>query len=80
MNRLFFALGIASFLCVPPVFAQSNPDTSNDTIAQNWQYITHPPTPPAPASAPQAAGARAGHRRRQLSTDSDAGGGPQTQP
>jgi hypothetical protein len=91
MNRLVFAVGVACAACVSPVFAQSNSTLPGDAIqqpattypsaaiAQNFQYMNHPP-PPAPASSVAHTGGGRGHRHRQMSTDSDTGGGASTQP
>jgi len=71
MNRILFAPGIACLLFVSSAFAQSSPDTANSAIAQNFQYINHPPAAPAQASAPAATGRGHGHRHQQASTDTD---------
>jgi hypothetical protein len=90
MNRFVFAVA-ASVGCISPVFAQSNtafpstviePSTTtfpSASIAQNFQYINHPP-PPAPASSVAPAGGGRGHRHRQMSADSDTTGAASTQP
>ncbi|CAE6790910.1 hypothetical protein [Paraburkholderia haematera] len=91
MNRLVFVAAAAYVGCVSPVFAQSNstfpssaiePSTTtfpSASIAQNFQFINHPP-PPAPASSVASTGSGRGHRHRQMSTDSDATGAASTQP
>jgi hypothetical protein len=67
---------------VSPVFAQSNSPLPSDAIqrpattfpstaiAQNFQYMNHPP-PPAPASSAAPAGGGRGHRHRQMPATSD---------
>lgn len=71
MNRILFAPGIACLLLVSSAYAQSSPDTANSAIAQNFQYINHPPAAPVQASAPAANGRGRGHRHQQVSTDTD---------
>ncbi|RKE34509.1 hypothetical protein B0G76_0514 [Paraburkholderia sp. BL23I1N1] len=92
MNRLVFVAAAACVGCVSPVFAQSNstfprsaiePSTTtfpSASIAQNFQFINHPPPAPAPASSTAPTGGGRGHRHRQMSTDSDAAGAASTQP
>ena len=92
MNRLVFLVAAASAACISPVFAQSNttlpsnalePSTTtfpSASIAQNFQYINHPPPPPVPASSVSPSGGGRSHRHRQMSTDSDTTGGASTQP
>jgi len=46
-------------------------DTPNSAIAQNFQYINHPPAAPVQASAPAPTGRGHGHRHQQASTDAD---------
>ncbi|WP_144148157.1 hypothetical protein [Paraburkholderia sp. BCC1884] len=86
MNRLVFAMGVACAAGLSPVFAQSNPAMPSSvlvqpttsfpsaSIAQNFQYINHPP-PVAPASAVTPSGGGRGHKRRQASSDSGNDGG-----
>jgi hypothetical protein len=71
MNRILFAQGVACLLLVSSAHAQSSPDTSNSAIAQNFQYINHPPAAPVQASAPAASGRGRGHRHQQAVTDAD---------
>jgi len=71
MNRILFALGVASLLFVSSSYAQSSQDAANSAISQNFQYINHPPAPPVEASAPAATGRGRGHRHQQSSTDAD---------
>jgi hypothetical protein len=82
MNRLVCAASVACAVCVSPAFAQSNSTLPNDAIqqpattfpsaaiAQNFQYMNHPP-PPAPASSAASMGGGRGHRRRQTPANSD---------
>ncbi|NYH13688.1 hypothetical protein GGD41_000916 [Paraburkholderia bryophila] len=71
MKRLVFVVGTACAACIPPAFAQSNPALQNSvfaqpattttfpsaSVAQNFQYINHPPAPaPASAVAPSGGG------------------------
>ncbi|RKF29721.1 hypothetical protein [Paraburkholderia fungorum] len=91
MNRLVFAVAAACAGCISPVFAQSDAPLQSSvlvapastfpsaSIAQNFQYINHPP-PPAPASTVASTGGTRGHRRRQMSADSDSTGAASTQP
>jgi hypothetical protein len=71
MNRILFSLGVACLLFVSSAYAQSSQDTANTAIAQNFQYINHPPAAPIQASAPAATGRGHGHRHQQASTDAD---------
>lgn len=71
MNRFLFAPGIACLLCASSAFAQSSEETANAAIAQNFQYMNHPPAPPAPASSATETHGMHGHRHRQSSADSD---------
>ena len=71
MNRILFAPAVACLLFVSSTYAQSSQDVANSAIAQNFQYINHPPAPPVQASAPAAAGRGRGHRHQQSSTDAD---------
>lgn len=71
MNRILFAPGVACLWFVSSAYAQSSQDTANSAIAQNFQYINHPPAPPVQASAPAATGRGRGHRHPQSSTDAD---------
>ncbi|WP_158934903.1 hypothetical protein [Burkholderia sp. S171] len=71
MNRFLFAPGVVCLLFVSSAYAQSSQDTANSVIAQNFQYINHPPAPPVQASAPAATGRGHGHRHQQASTDTD---------
>jgi uncharacterized membrane protein YgcG len=86
---------VACLPCLSPVFAQSEPAVQSDVIqhpttefssttaaiSDNFRYINHPPPPPAPASAPASnGGGGRGHRRGQMSTGSDSGGGASVQP
>ncbi|SIO27451.1 hypothetical protein SAMN05444172_0852 [Burkholderia sp. GAS332] len=93
MNRLVFVVAAASAACIPPVFAQSDtpvpssvlihPSTSafpSASIAQNFQYMNHPPPPPAPASSVASTGGGRGHRHKQMSADSDTTGAASTEP
>ncbi|RAS37947.1 hypothetical protein [Paraburkholderia bryophila] len=94
MKRLVFLLGMACAAFIPSAFAQSNPALQNSvfaqpattttfpsaSVAQNFQYINHPPAPaPASAVAPSGGG-RGGHRRRQTSTDASTDSSGSTQP
>ncbi|WCM19113.1 hypothetical protein NDK50_17050 [Paraburkholderia bryophila] len=94
MKRLVFLLGMACAAFIPAAFAQSNPALQNSvfaqpattttfssaSVAQNFQYINHPPAPaPASAVAPSG-GSRGGHRRRQTSTDASTDSSGSTQP
>jgi hypothetical protein len=91
MNRLVFVVAAACAGCISPAFAQSDaPLTSSvlvaptttfpsASIAQNFQYMNHPP-PPAPASTVASTGGGRGHRHRQTSTDSDSTGAASAQP
>jgi hypothetical protein len=96
MNRLVFVVATASAACIsyiPPVFAQSDttvqssvlihPSTTtfpSASIAQNFQYMNHPPPPPAPASSVASTGGGHGHRHKQMSADSDTSGATTTAP
>ncbi|QIE28298.1 hypothetical protein SBC1_64020 (plasmid) [Caballeronia sp. SBC1] len=71
MNRILFAQAVACLLFVSTTYAQSSQDVPNSAIAQNFQYINHPPAPPVQASAPSATGRGHGHRHQQTSTDAD---------
>ncbi|MDB5831957.1 MAG: hypothetical protein JWR14_1787 [Caballeronia sp.] len=71
MNRILFAPCIACLLLVSSAYAQSTPDMANSAIAQNFQYINHPPAAPVQASAPAATGRGRGHRHQQASTEAD---------
>jgi len=74
MNRIPFAPAVACLLFISSIsstYAQSSPDVANSAIAQNFQYINHPPAPPVQASAPAATGRGRGHRHQQSSTDAD---------
>jgi hypothetical protein len=71
MNRILFALGVAFLLFDSSSYAQSSQDGATSAIAQNFQYINHPPAPPVEASAPAATGRGRGHRHQQSSTDAD---------
>jgi hypothetical protein len=71
MNRILIVPGVACLLFVSSTYAQSSQDAANSAIAQNFQYINHPPAPPVQASAPAATGRTRGHRRQQSSTDTD---------
>ncbi|OXC80001.1 hypothetical protein BSU04_04215 [Caballeronia sordidicola] len=71
MNRILFAPGVACLLFVSSANAQFSQDTPNSAIAQNFQYINHPPAAPVQASAPAATGRGHGHRHQQASTDAD---------
>ncbi|MGF6602069.1 hypothetical protein P3T23_006821 [Paraburkholderia sp. GAS448] len=73
MNRLVFAAAIASVAGMSTVFAQSSGTFANSSIAQNFQFINHPP-PPVPASSVAPTGGIRGHRHRQSSTGSDSTG------
>ncbi|SMG60929.1 hypothetical protein [Paraburkholderia susongensis] len=87
MNPLILAASAACVACAAPVFAQSTAAAPSDVlqqpatsypsaaIAQNFQYINHPPPPLAPASSvkPSGGGGRGG-RHRQMSSDSDSSG------
>ncbi|WP_406867498.1 hypothetical protein [Paraburkholderia fungorum] len=91
MNRLVFVVAAACAGSISPAFAQSDaPLTSSvlvaptmtfpsASIAQNFQYMNHPP-PPAPASTVASTGGGRGHRHRQMSTDSDSTGAASAQP
>jgi hypothetical protein len=91
MNCLTLVVGVACTICVSPVFAQSDSALPRDAIqqpattfpsaaiAQNFQYMNHPPAP-APASSVTPTGGGRGHRHRQMSSDSAGGGGASTQP
>ncbi|HEX3382793.1 MAG TPA: hypothetical protein VHU21_23755 [Paraburkholderia sp.] len=88
MNRLIPAAAAAACVaCSAPVFAQSTPATPSvvvqqpgtttfpsAAIAQNFQYMNHPPLAPTPASSPKSTGGGRGHRHRQTSTSSDSDG------
>ncbi|WP_233803048.1 hypothetical protein [Paraburkholderia sp. HP33-1] len=87
MNWLTPAAAAACVACSVPVFAQSTPAAPsvvlqqpgaatfpNAAIAQNFQYINHPPVAPAPASSTKTTGGGRGHRHRQMSTSSDSDG------
>ncbi|MBN3806818.1 hypothetical protein GXB81_27770 [Paraburkholderia sp. Ac-20336] len=86
MNRLILAASAACVAWAAPAFAQSTPGApdsapqqpattfSSAAIAQNFQYINHPPPPPAPASSVTSTGSGRGHRHRQMSGSSDSGG------
>ncbi|NMM02243.1 hypothetical protein HHL24_30500 [Paraburkholderia sp. RP-4-7] len=96
MNRLVFVVAAASaacISCIPPVFAQSDttvpssvlihPSTTafpSASIAQNFQYMNHPPPPPALASSVASTGGGRGHRHKQMSADSDTTGAASTEP
>jgi len=71
MNRILFAPAVTCLLFVSSTYAQSSPDVANSAIAQNFQYINHPPAPPAEASAPAVTAKGRGHRHQQTSTDTD---------
>ena len=79
MNRLFFAAVIASIAGMSPVFAQSSGTFPSSSIAQNFQFINHPPALPVPASSAAPAGGMRGHRHRQSSTGSDSTGAASAQ-
>jgi hypothetical protein len=82
------AIVMPLFLGAKATFAQSSspvtssvllPNTGNSTIDSNWQFMTRPPAPPAPASATvQAQGQHRGGRRSRMggaspgSTDDEA--------
>jgi hypothetical protein len=71
MNRILLASGVVFLLFASSSYAQSTQDVSNSAIAQNFQYINHPPAPPVEASAPAATGRGRGHRHQQTSTEAD---------
>ena len=74
MNRILLAPGIACLLFVSSTHAQETGNEANGanaSIAQNFQFINHPPAPPVQASAPAAAGSGRGHRHRQINTDAE---------
>ncbi|HEV7832630.1 MAG TPA: hypothetical protein VGP09_04490 [Caballeronia sp.] len=71
MNRILFAPAVACLLFVSSTYAQSSQDVGNSAIAQNFQYINHPPAAPVQASSPAATGRGHGHRHQQASTDAD---------
>jgi hypothetical protein len=93
MNRLVFVVAAACAGCISPVFAQSDttvpssvlihPSTTafpSASIAQNFQYMNHPPPPPAPASSVASTGGGRGHRHKQMSADSDTTGAASNEP
>lgn len=87
MNRLLFAVGVTCATGLSPAFAQSDPALpgsvlvqptttfSSAGVAQNFQYINHPPAPAAPASSAARTGGGRGHKHRQTSGDSGSDGG-----
>jgi hypothetical protein len=79
MKHLVLATAIAGLGYVASSFAQSSPDMANAAIAQNFQFMNHPP-PPIPASSVASTGGTRGHRHRQASTDSDSTGASPGQP
>ncbi|RKT24867.1 hypothetical protein B0G69_0559 [Paraburkholderia sp. RAU2J] len=92
MNRLALAVGMACAACASSVFGQSDSSLSADAtqqpvttltssaVAQNFQYMNHPPTHSAPARSVATSGGGRGHRHRQMSSNPDGGGGASTQP
>jgi hypothetical protein len=91
MNRLALTVGMICAACVSSVFAQSDLSLPADAIqqpatafpsaaiAQNFQYMNHPP-PPAPTSPVAPPGGGRGHRHRQTSSNSEGDGGASTPP
>ncbi len=74
MNRILLAPGIACLLFVSSTYAQETTNGANGanaSIAQNFQFINHPPARPVQASSPAAAGSGRGHRHRQTTTDAE---------
>ena len=80
MKYLVLATAIAGLGYVASSFAQSSPDVANAAIAQNFQYMNHPPPPPAPASSVASTGGGRGHKHKQMSADSDTTGAASTEP
>jgi hypothetical protein len=80
MNKFILAAGTACFLCAGSAFAQSNSENSNAAIAQNFQFINHPPAPPAPASVPAGTRGMRGHGRQRGSMKSDSADTAPAQP
>ena len=87
IRPILAAAAAACVACSMPVFAQSTPATPSvvlqqpgttnfpsAAIAQNFQYMNHPPPAPAPASSAKSTGGSRGHRHRQMATSSDSDG------
>ncbi|WP_233851088.1 hypothetical protein [Paraburkholderia sp. HD33-4] len=84
MKRLILAAAAACVALGAPAFAQSTPAAPSvvlqqpgtttfpsAAIAQNFQYMNHPPPAPSPASSAKPTGGGRGHRHRQMSASSD---------
>jgi hypothetical protein len=89
MNRvLLLATGLTIIACGSSAFAQSSSSlsdvpiestTPNASVAQNFQYMNHPPVAAPASSTAQTQGGR-GHRRRQSTGTADSSGADSSQP